>query len=111
MRETNRQAALRLLSEARKSSSGARVLLVVVAGVHAMLECAEQARHIAQALVLLNEPTSSVDYRARLALLAQTVNYPPAGVDPAGNLAQTMQENDEERARRREEEASDGENV
>lgn len=81
------------------------------AGVHAVLECAEQARHIAQALVLLNEPTSSVDYRARLALLAQTVNYPPAGVDPAGNLAQTMQENDEERARLREEEASDGENV
>ncbi|WP_188043683.1 hypothetical protein [Changpingibacter yushuensis] len=74
------------------------------AGVHALLETAEQQRHTAQALILLIQPAGTSDHTSHLAALAAQVDHPD-GPDPAGNLTQLLEQQWEERAARHEAEA------
>ncbi|RTE48813.1 hypothetical protein [Actinobaculum sp. 352] len=100
--ETHAEAAARLLAASRTTSATDSWRCLAAAGIHATLEIADIGRAIAQALILLNQPTNSPRYEARLAGLAATIGYPDPA-DPSGNLARLLdQQNNEARAQRHE---------
>ena len=105
MSETHASRAVELLRHAHETAQETPTrafILLGAAGVHAGLEIAAQARHVAQALVLLTQPANTTGHASRLAALADMVDH-PEGPDPAGNLAQLLEDQFEERAARHDE--------
>ena len=103
--DSHASRAVELLQHAHQDAQNAptrAVIMLGAAGVHAVLEIAVQARHVAQALVLLTQPANTTDHTSRLAALADRVDH-PEGPDPAGNLAQLLEDQFEERAARHDE--------